>query len=59
MLGWLVATVTLYCVVTSLVTCAATLHCRHVICHAFPISALSWEVFVEGFEERNEGSSCL
>lgn len=54
----LVAIVTLYRAATSLVTWAATLHCSHVVCHAFPVSALSWEVFVGVFKERN-GGSCL
>lgn len=55
----LVVTATLYCIATSLVTCTAILHCPHVVCHAFPVSSLSWEVFVGGFKERSRGSSCL
>lgn len=55
----LVATLTLYLVATSLVMCAATLHCAHVVCDVFPVSAFSWEVFVGDFKARNGGSGCL
>lgn len=55
----LVATLTLCFVATSLVMCAATLHCGHAVCDAFPVSAFSWEVFVGDFKARNGGSGCL